>query len=462
MNTFELSPSPENILRTFEQNLLKRNDDLAYFIGILNSIESNFSIALDAPWGAGKTFFIKQVKMILDSFNDHITSEYTNKRDQVRNTWNTTIKISEKPDIKPFISAYYDAWINDNDEDPVSSLLYTIIKSIGVDFTYEQSSGGFDILTNIIDIVTGKNISDFFAKLKSPDYLEKIKEQKDLYDQINDFFESLLAEHGDKLVIFIDELDRCNPRFAVKLLERIKHYFCNSHIIFVFSVNISELQHTVKQCYGLNFNASKYLNRFFDLKVTLPPANLENLYYQIGLNNGTWIYENVCKAVIDAYHFEIRDIMQFYNLAKIVAYAPMHNEARNHMFPGGDALRLSLMLIAPIVIGLKLHNQSQYEDFINGKDSSPLHDVIKSNDIAISAFSDLLEENETYHLSQNGHQNLHIVPVEDKLNEVYNALFVYQYTNQNYEKRIGKIKFTAETKSDLLKAISTLSPYASY
>ena len=70
-------------------------------------------------------------------------------------------------------------------------------------------------------------------------------------------------ERGNKLVIFIDELDRCNPAYAVKLLEQIKHYMEDDRIIFVFSVNINQLQHTIKHYYGNNFNATKYLDRFF-------------------------------------------------------------------------------------------------------------------------------------------------------------------------------------------------------
>ena len=47
---------------------------------------------------------------------------------------------------------------------------------------------------------------------------------------------------GNRLIIMVDELDRCKPSYAVKLLERIKHYFTNDRITFVFSVNTYELE----------------------------------------------------------------------------------------------------------------------------------------------------------------------------------------------------------------------------
>lgn len=64
-------------------------------------------------------------------------------------------------------------------------------------------------------------------------------------------------------MIFVDELDRCKPSFAVQLLERIKHYFGHEKITFVFSVNVSELQYTIKKFYGADFNGTRYLDNFF-------------------------------------------------------------------------------------------------------------------------------------------------------------------------------------------------------
>lgn len=64
------------------------------------------------------------------------------------------------------------------------------------------------------------------------------------------------------MIIFIDELDRCKPSFAVHLLEQIKHYLYDERIIFVLSVNQEELQYTIKHFYGNEFDASRYLDRF--------------------------------------------------------------------------------------------------------------------------------------------------------------------------------------------------------
>ncbi|HBZ63402.1 MAG TPA: hypothetical protein DEO89_02080 [Lachnospiraceae bacterium] len=32
---------------------------------------------------------------------------------------------------------------------------------------------------------------------------------------------------GNRLIVFIDEWDRCKPSYVVHLLEQIKHYLCD-------------------------------------------------------------------------------------------------------------------------------------------------------------------------------------------------------------------------------------------
>lgn len=61
--------------------------------------------------------------------------------------------------------------------------------------------------------------------LKKNDLLEEVKQQKSVKETVTEFLRTALAERGNRMVIFVDELDRCKPSFAIKLLERIKHYF---------------------------------------------------------------------------------------------------------------------------------------------------------------------------------------------------------------------------------------------
>ncbi|WP_374921996.1 KAP family P-loop NTPase fold protein [Shewanella mangrovisoli] len=76
------------------------------------------------------------------------------------------------------------------------------------------------------------------------------------------------------IVIFIDELDRCRPSYAIEVLEVIKHFFETEGCTFLVATNTEVLEHSIKAVYGSEFNAKFYLRRFFDRKVKLPQVSV--------------------------------------------------------------------------------------------------------------------------------------------------------------------------------------------
>ena len=461
MKTFDLQPTHENILNTFEKDILNRNIDVLRFVELLNSMESSCSIALDARWGAGKTFFVRQVKLVLDAFNVHIKNPHSDDNERVQLTWNS-INAASRPDLQPQITVYYDAWINDNDEDPILSLVYSILQSVSTDFTFTQRPGFLDIASSIAEAVSNRSIVAIRDAIRSEDPLGKIRSAKSLQEQIAEFLDSLLAERGNRLVVFIDELDRCNPTFAIRLLERIKHYFNNDRLTFVFSVNVAELQHVVRNHYGSGFDASRYLDRFFDFRIDLPPAKMDRFYQEVGLTHGRYVYEDVCKTVIEQNHFTLREIAKFYRMAKAAAYAPTHdNRQYDFSFSDGKATHFCLMFIVPIMIGLKISNYSKYEAFTTGKDGSPLRDLLMNSEMGTSLRSYLLTNGETYDETEQT-DRIKLVKLEDKLNALYDALFIRQYTTRAYEIRIGQMAFNSESRATLLRTVSTLSQFSDF
>ncbi|WP_172438158.1 P-loop NTPase fold protein [Vibrio sp. PID17_43] len=81
------------------------------------------------------------------------------------------------------------------------------------------------------------------------------------------------------IVVFIDELDRCRPDFAVNILEVIKHTFPVSGVQFVLVTNTSQLKASINHRYGDSVDAQQYLDKFLKFTFTLPNSFSESTGY---------------------------------------------------------------------------------------------------------------------------------------------------------------------------------------
>lgn len=453
MKSYELKPTPENLLNTFLNDTISRDTDIFRFIDILNSIEDCCSIALDGNWGCGKTFFVKQTKMIMDAHNMCISDIDESVRQRIIQK-HSNHRSLEELELKPQICVYYDAWENDNDEDPMLSLVFSIMKSVDIDYSLKEVPDCLQLGVSILELFSGKNFGQIIEMLQGEDPLAMLKKGKDIHREISKFLDSVMHERGNRLVIFIDELDRCKPEYAVKLLERVKHYFDNDRITFVFSTNIKELQHTIRRYYGEDFNACKYLDRFFDLSITLPKADYQKFYASLNFNNSHYIYDIVCDAVINTYHFELREVAKYLRLTKVAAYKSTHGNGDVFSFSERYSIEFCLMYIVPVMIGIKLYDTDVYGEFIRGKNCTPLLEVF--NYLGNDYFIEMLSDNETYGTPREGQTQIQL---EEKIKELYNVIFVKQYTEAEYRISIGKYRFTKDTKEILLKVTGLLSKY---
>ena len=456
MNSFELIPTEENLIQALSKDLLKRNKDLVRFYDLLLAQESASSIAIDGRWGSGKTFFVKQSMLLINAKNPMSDMDEEKKASIVYAL--PFPKKAEEVEGNYDVAVYYDAWENDNDTDPVLSLVYEIIKQLGINYALEDNSNVFKLAGSVLEALTGRNINGIIENLKSLNPLTKIKEEKDLHENIKNFFTELLEERGKRLVLFIDELDRCKPSYAVQLLERIKHYLCDERITFVFSVNLGELQHTIKHYYGNNFDACRYLDRFFDMRISLPPADKTAFYREMGLGS-SYILEIISRKVIDTYNMELREASRFYRQVKTAAYEPTHESRKwNFTFSDEKGKQLLMMCVVPILVGLKIVDISQYNEFVCGTSSKPLMDIYKDSDKGKWLATRLLDRNETFE-EEEGKK---VVTVEQKLQQLYDAIFVTEYTGNVYRTVLGEYEFDDNSKNFVKSVESMLSAYADY
>lgn len=452
MKSLELKPNKEILLETLEKNIIGRNTEIINFIRLLDSIKSNFSIAIDNDWGTGKTFFAKEVKMILDAYNEHSYDYELSNLERIKN-------VIDIKNIDLHLAVYYNAWENDNQKSPLLSLIYEIIKVAKIDTNKTDISINKekiikDGLSAIVKHFSGIDIKELLkcVETEAKDIFKEIKGQKSTKEQVDNILNNLLLEHGERLVIFIDELDRCRPTFAVELLEQIKHYFDNDKITFVFSTNIKQLQYTIKKYYGEAFEAKRYLDKFFDLTISLNEINVIEYFNFVNENSRGDMYDYVCKEIVKEYNFTLRDVIKFVQINKI-CIENLRKTKNEYLYFDEKNIRYVLTYVLPIVIGLKIKRYDQYEDFITGKDSTPLITILSKSEWISYGIDKLFSENEK------SSKDINII--KEKLELMYKAIFIEEYIDK-HSIEIGKLEFTKETRKILFEAEGLLSRFARY
>ena len=135
------------------------------------------------------------------------------------------------------------------------------------------TGGGLDISALMNDFVE-KSISGYQDGKKS------LNQMQHALKQIQEVLKSNL--HIQKPLIFIiDELDRCNPKYAVNLLVRVKHIFSIQGIIFLLAYDKKQLSTSIKHFYGSETDTDNYLHRMIDLEMKLPETKVLNYFENV-------------------------------------------------------------------------------------------------------------------------------------------------------------------------------------
>jgi len=357
----------------FKYDRLNRKEEVLNISTLLQNISSPIVFSINAPWGTGKSTFLRMLHM-------NLINEENN-------------------------AIYFSAWETDFARDPLLAFLGEINKSItsqnkklNVEAWRNAKKAGGQIIKRGLPIAIklatmgvldlDKITEEEVSKLMETYSNDLIKEYEERKTAIDDFKENIskLTGNGndDTLYIIIDELDRCRPTYAIELLERIKHLFDVKGIVFVLALDREQLSCSVKGIYGREFEARGYLRRFIDIEYTLNEIQeseyvdylfdyfeLNKFYKQDYRTKSSQLkseeshLKNVLKTLISHNKLPLRDIEQLMAKLKLVIISTKHNE---FTYPA---------LLAFLLITKEYHTEL-YNDFIQ-KDSSaePLLDLLK-------------------------------------------------------------------------------------
>lgn len=267
-----------------------------------------------------------------------------------------------------------------------------------------------------------------------------------MHDLINQFFDKLSLDNKTRLVIFIDELDRCKPTYAIQFLERIKHYFDRPNITFVFSTNIKELKNTVQNYYGNNFDGDRYLDKFFDLRLKLPKVELFYYLKLLKVEEKYGFKADFLKQIINYFNLEMREITRFLKIFELST-----NNMFGNVFTGDyeeHAMQMCKEYILPFLIGVYITNSKLFDETINGKAEKKFVDFFMTN--IDSLF---------FRAYNFGNQQVMCAEIYQQLFNGKSITNKHQVTESLAE---HQLKFTNEHKKQILATLSLLSTFSDY
>ncbi|TRY30146.1 P-loop NTPase fold protein [Aliiglaciecola sp. M165] len=258
---FEVEPT-----EPLKHDKLERKYEIENLTSLILNLNTPAVLAINSPWGSGKTTFVKM--------------------------WQQQLKESEAETL------YFNAWETDFSQDPLVAFLgemtsglkeligesksskhawdHTVnlgkkILKYGVPAAIKISTAGVLDADKVLESELGKSLSSL-ASDSLNGYLEQKSDIVEFHDSLKKFIEN---SEKERIVIFVDELDRCRPNYAVELLERIKHLFNIEGITFVLSIDKAQLAHSINSVYGEKFESNGYLRRFIDFEYSLQKPKLE-------------------------------------------------------------------------------------------------------------------------------------------------------------------------------------------
>lgn len=135
----------------------------------------------------------------------------------------------------------------------------------------EEESGISEAVNGVLEEV-GKQI-DSLVDRRGAAMLAEYRQRRASRQGFRKNMRELVAEidrseaRGESpLIVIVDELDRCRPDYAIRILEEIKHFFDVPGVVFVLAVHGDQLLASVEAVYGSSFDARSYMLRFFSRK----------------------------------------------------------------------------------------------------------------------------------------------------------------------------------------------------
>lgn len=231
-------------------------------------VEGSLVVSLGAPFGFGKTTFLRMWKADLEK------------------------RLADSPHTsRPIL---LNAWESDYCGDPLLAIVTGLIRALEpkADDTNTTAAaklreaaknvGWFALAlgnslvasTTGIDALAAKEFTEAqqaARKPEKPDFVALYEGRAEALAHLKRTLSEVFNGGKAPAIVMVDELDRCRPDYAISYLETIKHVFDIPGLIFILAVDYDHLANSARALFGPKLKFEEYYRKFVQRELLLPP-----------------------------------------------------------------------------------------------------------------------------------------------------------------------------------------------
>jgi hypothetical protein len=242
-------------LRSLDDEALGLSDYASSLSEFILQCETPLTIAIQGDWGSGKTSLMNLVKLGIEESDKEIN--------KIQTIWFNTWQYSQfdlGDDLPILLLNHFVKEIGDDEKEPIKDIIFRFARKglkIGL------MAGG------------GKNMGAAFDEaIKTADELDAGSQLKELKEKLEKL---VIKKNKDRIIVFIDDLDRLIPEKAVELLEVFKLFLDIPTCVYVLACDYQVVMQGLKAKFKIGTDELKGKS-FFDKVIQLPFSMPIGLY----------------------------------------------------------------------------------------------------------------------------------------------------------------------------------------
>lgn len=302
------------------QDKIGREEIVNKICGLVDSLQKdqNFCLSINGAWGSGKSFVLQMIEEQLSKKQEYVIVKY----DAWENTFYSDPLIAMLYCILDTLqSESSDALKESITTKRVKMTTTNVAKQVGevVVETLAENNKIVNFIKNAIikiqSVIKLYKETALTNNAQSDDYKSYSKFLKETIKQLNEITTQEFYEGKQtKLIVLVDEIDRCLPDEQLKILERMHHLFDIKNCAVIVAINREAIKSTFDRNYG--GNSEDYLRKFFQYNfelityaTVLLKNRLKDMFYEINDKRNEVIINDVVDFLINDVTNIIEDLI---------------------------------------------------------------------------------------------------------------------------------------------------------